>query len=226
MMYRACICVSLLPIALVCGQATAAPTSYSGSLTTADNGLLGTGDWVKDPDHDVTFSWVITQNSDSTWHYWYKFDSTDIQGDISHLVIETSSTFMANDIFNDVPSVEDGGPDSHGAANGNPNIPETVFGLKFQNPGGAVMTVEFDSPRDPVWGDIFAKGGAGTGGELWNAGFTSPDSDPTDPPADYSVGFHVLRPDSTTSTIPAPGAVFLCALGAGLVAQWRRRRSL
>ncbi len=218
---RHLVCVALV-LAFV-ASLQAGPTSYSGSLTTADGGLIGTGGWVDDPDDDVTLSWTVTQNPDLSWHYQYVFDSTDIQGDISHLVIETSGIFTANDIFNDTPGVDGGGPDSHGAANGNPNIPQTIFGVKFQNPSTSVMTVNFDSPRDPVWGDIFAKGGS-KAGELWNAGLTSTDTDPLAPPQNGPVAHHALVPDTTIAMVATPNALLLCGVGAMGAGYLRRRR--
>ena len=104
-MKRFCV-ISSLVVMGISASALAGPTSYSGSLTSADGGILGSGGWVSDPASPVTFSWTVTQNPNLTWHYHYVLDSTDLQGELSHLLIETSLTFTANDIINDVPSVE------------------------------------------------------------------------------------------------------------------------
>lgn len=221
---RYLISAAAIAFLLAVAPVQAGPTTYSGSLTTADGGLIGSGgSWETNPDHDVTFSWTVTQNADLSWRYAYTFNSTGIQGDISHLLIEVSSTFTDDNIFNDTPAADEGEPDDNGESNGNPNIPDTVFSLKFQNAGGSVFTVEFDSDRVPVWGDIFAKGGRQ---ELWNAGFMASDIDPDVAAQNGSIDYHALVPDTMTTTVPVPGAVALVGLGVGGIGFLRRRRAL
>lgn len=215
-----------LVFALVAVLSTASLANFTGSLTTADNGLVGTGLWAKAGDGlDVTFSWHVWLDPDQPlWHYDYTFNSSGLQGTLSHLIVETSTTFTANNIYSTDPDPEAGDPKLQTVDSGNTGMPEDVFGLRFPGSDSAVYTVHLVTARDPVWGDIFAKdGNAGGCGEnaLWNVGFTASDSDPIAGPSGGSCEGHVLVPDSVT--VPLPGAVVLGSLGLGF-AGWLRKR--
>jgi hypothetical protein len=223
-MYRR-IVVSVLVLVSGATLAQAAPTTYAGSLTSADGGLQGTGGWVSDPSTPVTFSWVVTQNDDQSWHYHYVFDTTGLQGTLSHLVLETSANLTAADISDAAPAITAGDPRWYSPENGNPDMPEQVFGIKFPGTSNTIATMNFDSVRAPTWGDFYAKDGA-KGGRLWNAGFTASDIDPVALAQNGSVGYHVLVPDTTTSAVPVPGSFLLVSAGTGMISWIRRRRML
>jgi hypothetical protein len=217
---------------LVAGMATLAHAGpmYSGSLTSADGGLVGTGGWVANPAKPVTFDWVVSEDSDESWHYHYVFDSTGLQGTLGHLVLETSLNLTPDDILNATPKFENDGPKWQTRKNGNPSIPEPVFGIKFEQVSGTLVVIDFDSAHVPVWGDFYAKGGS-VSGNLWNAGFTSSDTDPSDPLKNGSVGNHVLVPDTMTfdsqsiirPVVPVPGAFVLGMIGTSLIIRLRKR---
>lgn len=199
--------------------------AYFGSLLSTDGGIQGTGNWIVTG--PTFFEWVVTQNTDNSWHYSYVFGHP--AGATSHFILEVSDNFTENDIFNmqgDIGSISIG---VHSAGSGsNPGMPEDMYGIKFDGAFGEVMTFEFDSWRVPVWQDFFSKdgtaGGYGTNA-AWNAGFTSADVDPLDAAQDGSIDYHILAPDSQTPPVPEPTTLLL--LGSGLlgsVAVLRRRR--
>jgi hypothetical protein len=106
----------------------------------------------------------------------------------------------------------------------NPSMPADVYGVKFSigdegvaEPQYTNIIISFDSDRDPIWGDFYAKCGkvGGTQNTIWNEGFLI--ADPLVAPSDGSVLNHILVPD----TIPEPTTIMLLGLG-GFIAGRKR----
>ncbi len=215
------LCVALFVVAMLAIPSVAA--AYVGSLLSTDGGILGTGNWIVPG--PTSFEWEVTQNADNSWHYSYVF--THPEGETSHFILEVSDGFTADEVFNlqgaavgnlEVGLFEIDDP-------GNPGMPASMYGIKFDDLTGLTTAFAFDSFRVPVWQDFYSKDGVAGGGinAAWNAGFVL--ADPTALATNGSIDYHVLAPDSTTDPIPEPTTLML--LGSGLlgsVAVLRRRR--
>ena len=195
-------------------------------------GIEGTGVWVPPSTGEpvTTFTWTVSRESENDpWLYCYDF-STTAQGGLSHFVIEVTPPGEGSPGFTEDDIIEGSASASYElgwatSANGNTNIPGPLYGLRFAGNAQAVDQICFESFKDPVWGDFYAKDGSAGGQGMntaWNAGFLDPD-----PIAPYSadpadMNFHVLRPDTNGGgETPEPAGLGL--LGVALLAMRRRR---
>jgi hypothetical protein len=218
-----CACVALAASSGVVAQ------PFSGDLysDSIPPGILGTGVWI---DPGVShLHWDVAQEASGIWDYDYTF--TVPSGEISHLILETSTNLTGADIF-DVTGTFSGTeintftPDG---SNSNPNMPGPIYGIKFDNVNTTEGTFSFRSFREPVWGDFYAKDG--TAGDdvddedvfntAWNAGFL--DADPTEPASSGSIDHHLLVPDSAPP-VPDASTFMLACVGALPVLAAARRR--
>lgn len=249
-----------LSLALCSGPALALTETWTGTLTwdTTEAQFVARDGWENT---STSLTWTVTwyDFDEPSWAGWYlyEYEWSAQNKSSSHYIIEVSpeGDLPAFDeaTWNDIADYSDlGGEDPAaklyvtGGAD-QPNMPDDLYGIKFDSPGEPLTeTVWFYSRRVPVWGDFYAKDGAEAGvvAEAWNAGFTKPDTDPTDPIASLVDGpntafpngyylnpdgsktlwTHVAVPDSTYST-PEPGAWILLLSASAFSAFIRRRRA-
>jgi len=188
------------------------PGDYSGTRSLSGGGIIAGGAWASD---NPTLTWDIGLVTDpSSQHYGlvqYTYTWTaSTGGALSHIILEVSADATANDFVFVSPWL--GIPATYSSGNSNPNMPYSVYGIKFNREGLPETTtyeITFYSTRLPMWGDFYAKdgqaGGAGWN-TAWNTGFG------TDPTGTNFTNW-VAVPD--TRVVPLPGALWL--LGAGLL---------
>jgi len=200
---------------------------YTGSLSTpSGSGMFAGGQtWAYPP--GFRLDWEVTQTTPSTWHYKYTF--TDENGGelsmlVSHMIISLSDNIQKQDLFNFDTYAVEWGIGTFGLHSGNKEvlIGEIMFGMKLSF-GFDQMVAEFDSSRQPMWGDIFATGHAEPKNYAFNVDLGVEVANPHDydgVPVDASgKPLHkILVPNS----IPEPCGLLLLSLGAMIL---RKRKA-
>jgi hypothetical protein len=178
--------------------------TFTGSLEGSST-LYGTGSWG-----GATLGWKVSVDSD-TWTYDYTF--TVPQKGISHLIFEVSPTFDDSNIRQG--TTEGYELNSYDRSNGNPGIPGSVFGLKWDldaETTSASVTIVTD--RRPMWGDFYAKGDGKRKLFAYNTQFGS---DTFAPIGSGNAGGWALVPDTRTGGPPVPEPSTMLLFGVGMV---------
>ena len=194
--------LSLLAIAVIAMNVPALAVTFTGSLSTPD-GITATAPWSD----GFSIEWTITQNADLSWKYQYSF-GYDFK-EISHFIVAVSPDVTADDFW-DINHSGGALAVYSGDDPSNPGMPSALKGLKIDvTNDNESRYFEFISSRAPVWGDFYVKDGKYDGNEVYAYNSTFGTDDPLDDPANGSINYKILRPDTHTDMIPEPATLIL-----------------
>ena len=202
----------------------------SGSLSSSDGQIDGTGIWV---DKNIlsakeqpkwtpaVLNWSVSQNDDKSWRYQYDFSG--YRAGVSHIIFQTSSNFTCDDLMNPEGPYADYEIGLFTEKQGNPNLPDNIYGVKFDLKSSTSIAISFDSFRSPMWGDFYAKSGKINGVQVaaWNAEFGE-EATPWKQGSPNEFG-RILVPDTT---VPEPATAVILLAGMAGIAQLARKRKI
>lgn len=219
----------LVPLAGEAAIIAVSPSDWTGLRSSADGGLVPGGKWAKATNNGIDVHWQITFDG-SLYSYAYTFtgagsSALDPDPDVSHWILEVSSPSTLDDFLIPDLTLSSDLLNTFFQDNSNPYMPDSIYGIKFEDGPNSGSAYVFQTAREPVWGDLYIKDGKEKGASseelwttAWNAGFgTQPDFSTTE------FQDWIPRPDGGTSTVPIPSTVLLLAGGMAALAAFRKR---
>jgi hypothetical protein len=191
-------------------------------------GVTGTQNW---DEGGFAINWNVTESA-GLWTYTYTVSVTGGIGqvkDVSHFLLEVTDDDQPFDILNGTSAPLEGPQVYSGAQPGNPQMPNPLYGVKFDfgsEDGTVVYTIVTD--RSPVWGVFYARDGKAGGQDVVAYADALAYADYMTN-ATLGTGSFIVRPDGAgiaPDPVPLPAALWLLISGlASLGAAARPRRT-
>ncbi|MCL2700572.1 MAG: hypothetical protein FWE88_02630 [Phycisphaerae bacterium] len=192
---------------------------YTGTISIANGGLTGTDDWLGGPT-SITYTVADDPVVAGLWHYVYTIAVPNTPGGAIHEVLigldpamtvhDLRNVSLTNGNLHSVELFQNQGDKKF--------MPQPMYAVEFiVGADTRTLTITFDSLFEPVWGDVFVRGGGQN--SCWNIDFTATSTDPPVLPSVFQAGF-ILRP----GIIPEPMTMVTLGLAGLAVARALQRR--
>ena len=229
------ISIFLLPGMAIAAVAVDLATYGTGSRSTADGSLVAADGWSGTDNNGFQIAWSIAL-SGGTYTYGYTISGeggSNLSKDLSHWLLQVTNPSLDTDFLNVSPLFSGDSPktfEPSGVSTGDqPSMPANLYGIKWDAPSGTkTYSVSFETTKDPVWGDFYAKDGVQVihldsgniqiAATAWNIGFG------TDPTGSTDFTYWIPTPDGgeptngngngTHEPIPEPTILALFGLGS------------